>query len=228
MLAFERPTIRGRHDATHGHDCSQGDPRLLVDDLGARWETLTTAFKAFPCHVTAQAPVQALLDLKRQHAFVPLDVASFVLSASEKVLSHHADPAPKDVATAQYSVPYSLALALFRDPSYPRAFLDGPDQNEDIITLSRRIITLSRRIVLKPNDGENARNDLACRLDIVLRDGRALTMSRRDFEGTTTSPISRQRLREKFFFLSSLETEHSQEIYNRLNRIEEWTVASLI
>ncbi|HTK13093.1 MAG TPA: hypothetical protein VL402_04775 [Xanthobacteraceae bacterium] len=220
MLAFERPTIRGSHDATYGHDRSQGDP-LLVDGLGARWETLTTAFKAFPCHVTAQAPVQALLDLKRQHAFGPLDVASFVLSTSEKVLSHHADPAPKDVATAQYSVPYSLALALFRDPSDPRAFLDGPDQNEDIITLSRRI-------VLKPNDGENARNDLACRLDIVLRDGRALTMSRRDFEGTTTSPLSRQRLREKFFFLSSLDTEHSQEIYNRLNRIEEWTVASLI
>ena len=67
MLAFERPTIRGSHDATYGHDRSQGDP-LLVDGLGARWETLTTAFKAFPCHVTAQAPVQALLDLKRQHA----------------------------------------------------------------------------------------------------------------------------------------------------------------
>ena len=37
-----------------------GDPRLLTDGLGSRWESLNIWFKMFPCHVTAQAPVRAI------------------------------------------------------------------------------------------------------------------------------------------------------------------------
>jgi 2-methylcitrate dehydratase PrpD len=64
-----------------------GDATLLDAELGERWETLTTSFKLFPCHVTAQLPVQALLDLKKQHGFSGDDVVGCSLQASEKVLS---------------------------------------------------------------------------------------------------------------------------------------------
>ncbi len=81
------------------------------------------------------------------------------------MLSHHADPAPRDVATAQYSLPFTIALALYRDPGDPQAFLDGPKQNP-------AILDLAKRVELKPysKDGPN-NNDMACRLSITLKDG---------------------------------------------------------
>ena len=152
-----------------------GDASLIAAGLGERWETLTITFKTFPCHVTSQSPVQALLALRAQNQFTPADVATITIDVSDKVLSHHADPAPRDVATAQYSLPFTIALALYRDPGDPQAFLDGPKQNP-------AILDLAKRVTLRPyaKDGPNS-NDMACRLHIELKDGRALSMAKNRF-----------------------------------------------
>ncbi len=199
-----------------------GDPSLIAAGLGERWETLTITFKTFPCHVTSQSPVQALLALKAQHRFTPADVATITIDVSDKVLSHHADPAPRDVATAQYSLPFTIALALFRDPGDPQAFLDGPNQNP-------AILELAKRVALRPYNKEGPNNnDMACRLHIALQDGRTLSMAKTDFEGTTTSPLSRERLEQKFLKLSGVIPEAQRtELLARLNNLEDVKVAEL-
>ncbi len=149
-------------------------------------------------------------------------VAQITIDVSDKVLSHHADPAPRDVATAQYSLPFTIALALFRDPGDPQAFLDGPNQNP-------AILELAKRVALRPytKDGPNT-NDMACRLHIALQDGRTLSMAKTDFEGTTTSPLSRERLEQKFLKLSGVIPEAQRtELLTRLNNLEDVKVAEL-
>jgi 2-methylcitrate dehydratase PrpD len=201
------------------------DPDLaaIVSDLGTRWETLTITFKTFPCHVTSQSPVQALLTLRAQNTFAPEDVEKILIEVSDKVLSHHANPAPQDVATAQYSLPFTIALALYRDPGDPQAFLDGPNQNP-------AILELAKRVTLAPyaKDGPN-NNDMACRLNISLKDGRKLSIARTDFEGTTTSPLTRERLEQKFLKLSSsvMAEKPRTELLARLNALEEVKVEEL-
>ena len=195
---FEGPEVilEGKYGVL---DVFARDPDLaaITSDLGTRWETLTITFKTFPCHVTSQSPVQALLTLRAQNTFAPEDVEKILIEVSDKVLSHHANPAPQDVATAQYSLPFTIALALYRDPGDPQAFLDGPNQNP-------AILELAKRVALAPyaKDGPN-NNDMACRLHITLKDGRKLNIARTDFEGTTTSPLTRERLEQKFLKLSS-------------------------
>ena len=199
-----------------------GDASLIAAGLGERWETLTITFKTFPCHVTSQSPVQALLALRAQNQFTPADVATITIEVSDKVLSHHADPAPRDVATAQYSLPFTIALALFRDPGDPQAFLDGPNQNP-------AILELAKRVALRPyaKDGPN-NNDMACRLHIELKDGRTLSMAKTDFEGTTTSPLSRERLEQKFLKLCGVIPEAQRtELLARLNKLEDLKVSEL-
>src|SRR5262245_13077474 len=194
-----------------------GDPSLLVDGLGTRWETRTTAFKAFPCHITAQAPVKTLLALKHEHGFTPVDIASFTLYASEKVLSHHVLPAPQDAATAQYSVPYCLALALFRNPSDPQALLDDPQQNPDILSMSQRI-------VVKRNDERHAKNDLACRIEITLRDERKIERDGLFDAASTTSDFDQHR--RKFLLLTG-DHDRAHHLLDRLENIEGERVRSL-
>jgi len=199
----------------YAHD---GDPSLLVDGLGARWETLTTAFKQFPCHITAQAPVKTLLELKREYDFAATDIAGLTLYASEKVISHHVIPAPRDAATAQYSVPYCLALALFRNPGDPQAFLEDPRQNLDILSTCQRI-------VVRAADGACAKNDLACRIEIALRDGRTVKREGR-FETATAAALADQ-CRQKFFLLAGPDQDRSRQLFDRLATIEEGSVESL-
>jgi 2-methylcitrate dehydratase PrpD len=199
------------------------DFAAIISDLGTRWETLTITFKTFPCHVTSQSPVQALLTLRAQNTFAPEDVEKILIEVSDKVLSHHANPAPQDVATAQYSLPFTIALALYRDPGDPQAFLDGPNQNP-------AILELAKRVTLAPyaKDGPN-NNDMACRLNISLKDGRKLNIARTDFEGTTTSPLTRERLEQKFLKLSSsvMAEKPRDELLVRLNNLEDMKVGEL-
>jgi len=198
-----------------------GDPALLVDDLGIRWESLKIWFKMFPCHVTAQALVRAIQYLQREYRFAPSDVASIVIEASDKVLSHHADPVPHDVGTAQYSVPFSVALALFRDPADPQAFLDGPNQDP-------RILELCKRIELRPYGKKIAAgHHAASRLEVTLGDGQTLTTTS-DMDGADKAETVEQLVEQKFFKLADcLSGKRATELLGRLKAIEEFNIAKI-
>jgi 2-methylcitrate dehydratase PrpD len=199
-----------------------GDPALLVTELGTRWESLKIWFKMFPCHVTAQAPVRAIRNLQHEHRFAPADVASIVIEASDKVLSHHADPAPRDVGTAQYSLPFSVALSLFRDPADPQAFLDGPNQDP-------RILELCKKIELRPyGEAIAAGHNATCRLEVTLANGRKLSISNTDMDESDTAENVEQLVEKKYFNLAGcLPDGRPAELLARLKAIEEGNVAKL-
>jgi 2-methylcitrate dehydratase PrpD len=119
-------------------------------------------------------------------------------------------------------VPFSVALALFRDLADPQAFLDGPDQNP-------AILDLSKRVELRPYHEEtSAKNDLACRLHVMLTNGKTLAITKTDFEGTTTSPISKHQIEQKFLRLADgLSKERRAELLVRLNNIEDFNITEI-
>ena len=199
-----------------------GDPALLVDELGTRWESLKIWFKMFPCHVTAQGPVRAVRDLLRDHRFAASDVASIIIEVSEKVLSHHADPAPCDVGTAQYSLPFSVALALFRDPADPQAFLDGPNQDS-------RILELCKKIQLRPYGKPIAAgHNTAYRLEVMLADGRKLSTNKAEMDEFDTAETVEQLVEKKFLNLAShLPDDRAAELLARLKAVEECNIAEI-
>jgi 2-methylcitrate dehydratase PrpD len=197
-----------------------GDPALLADELGTRWESLKTWFKMFPCHVTTQSPMRVIRELQHEHRFAPSDVAAIVIDVSDKVLSHHADRAPRDVGTAQYSVPFSVALALFRDPGDPQAFLDGPNQDP-------RILELCKRIELRPyGQAIAAGHNATCRLAVTLADGRTLTESKNDMDDAGGE--LEQRIEQKYFKLAGrLPGDRAAALLARLKAIEDCDMAKL-
>ena len=199
-----------------------GDPALLVEGLGTQWESLKIWFKMFPCHVTAQAPVRAIQQLQREERFAAQDVERIVIEASEKVLSHHADRQPHDVGTAQYSVPFSVALALFRDPADPQAFLDGPNQNPKILDVCKRIEL--RRYGKTIAAGHNA----TCRLEVTLADGRTLSISKTDVEEADTAETLAKRIEGKYSNLAGcLASDRRIALLARLNAIEAHNVTEV-
>ncbi len=175
------------------------DPHMdkLTAGLGTEWETERLCTKRYSAHITAHNPVQALEDLQSAYSFSGADIAAIELATNEKVLSHHANAEPNDIATAQYSVPVCLAIAAYRDPNDPRSFLDDPHRDPAIRNLAARVtLRLNERIATSKNDTDTG-------LTVVLHDGRTLHTDRDDFKGTPSTPMSPAELDQKFAKLTA-------------------------
>jgi len=188
----------------------------LLDGLGTSWETLRICVKCYACHITAHTPVRLLEDLKGKHGFAGGDIAEIRAATSEKVLSHHDIVAPQDVATAQYSLPFCLAIAAYRDPRQPNSFLDAPYEDTAIKDLAKRV-----RLKLNTESAQPGKA-WATRLDVVLRDGRTLSAAGNGFRGAPDTPMLDAELDAKFLALStSLGEDRSRRLLNGLRRLED-------
>jgi 2-methylcitrate dehydratase PrpD len=193
--------------------CTDFDLAELTGGLGERYVTMTTMIKRFACHITAHNPVEATLDLKEANKFSSADVASINIAGNERMAKVNNIPAPRDLLMAQYSIPFSVALSLYRDPRDPRSFDEAAVHDPDIRALAQRV-TMS--IV----DGQD-RRDLACTVTITLKDGRVLSRRVTEFRGTPERPLDQAGLREKFLLLTRhLDRAKMEGLFERLQQIE--------
>jgi 2-methylcitrate dehydratase PrpD len=88
---------------------------------------------------------------------------------------------------AQYSVPFCVALAAFRDPADPGSF------SEDVIA-DPAVTALARRIVLSPGRPKG----WGVGLELELFDGRRFTGERDGFLGCPERPLDAAGLAEKY------------------------------
>ncbi|WEX10660.1 MmgE/PrpD family protein [Chelativorans sp. AA-79] len=188
--------------------CEATDPDQLTRGLGETWEIERLCLKSYACHVTAQAPIHALRERMDADGFTGGDIASIRLAVAPKVISHHAQRAPRDVMGAQYSVPYALAIAAVVDPVNPKVFSERSLQDPKVRDLAQRIELVEREGVAK---GWGA--DLA----IQLRDGRETAATAETFPGCPETPLSRSGLRAKFEALTiGLEPGRGKHLFDIL------------
>src|ERR1700686_1195366 len=144
--------------------CHEWDVSELTRGLPTTYFTLDIMLKRYACHITAHNPVEAVLDLRNEHKFTAADVASIAIAANDRMVETNNIPAPGDVMLAQYSIPFSVALALYRDPVDPRSFDEG-------VVHDRAILDMSSRVRMPIVPGQD-RRDLAATVTVHLKDGR--------------------------------------------------------
>ena len=194
--------------------CNDFEVAELTRGLGTEFFTLDTMIKRYACHITAHNPVEATLGLRDQHGFTAADVAAIVIAGNERMATTNNIPAPADMMLAQYSIPFSVALALHRDPIDPRSFDDTAVRDPAILELASRV-----RMTIVP--GQDRRN-LAVTVTVRLRDGRELSRQVTSFKGTPERPLAREDLREKFLLLTRrLPRDRMTALFDRLQGIEE-------
>jgi 2-methylcitrate dehydratase PrpD len=140
--------------------------------------------------------VALVLDLKEKHKLSGDDVASIAIAAGEKTVTQHAINEPRDLTMMQYSVPFSVAVALYKDPLDPRTFSEATLNDARIRSLARG----AQVELLKTAPGYQSS---ACRLTLKLKNGKDLTAEGHDFKGTPTMPLTRDELRDKFLMLTA-------------------------
>jgi 2-methylcitrate dehydratase PrpD len=175
--------------------CNEFDMAELTRGLGRDYVTMSILFKRFPAHITAHTPVQAIEELRAAHGFGGADVDSISITGEERVAKVNNIPAPADLMMAQYSVPFCVALALYRDPRDPRSFDDAAVRDPDIRSLAARVtITVDQDV--------HAHGALASTVTVKLKDGRSFTTRVEHFKGTPTNPLTPEEVGEKFLLLT--------------------------
>jgi 2-methylcitrate dehydratase PrpD len=190
----------------------EADPTLLTAGLGAEWRTLIIAMKHYPMHGATQIPVQSVRDLMAEHGFTGPDVARIVIEGSPKLASHHNNREPGEIMHAQYSVPFCVALALYRDPEDPKSMDESALKDTNILRACRDIVEL--REDPKVRDVSNAR------VTVTLRDGREFHRDAKTFKGRPNSPLSRAELRRKFIFSMGGDEGAAAKLFDRLANLE--------
>ena len=108
----------------------------------------------------------------------------------EKLVTHHAIYQPKDLMMAQYSIPFCVALSVYRDPTDPASF-------DDAKLKDKKILAMMRKVRLKVDHEIEQRGwDRAARVTVRLgtKKHHALVVH---FKGTPKNPMSDLEVAEK-------------------------------
>ena len=193
--------------------CPKWDVAQLTDGLGSSFKTMTIMIKRYACHITAHTPVEAILNLRRQHGFAPENIASITVSGSPRMATVNNIPQPKDVLLAQFSIPFCVALALYRDPVDPTSFDEG-------VVHDPAITAMAQRVTMSVAPGQS-NLDLASTVTVTLRDGSSFGTHVTAFSGTPERPLDRDGLRHKFMLLTKAHPEADMaRLFDRLQQIE--------
>jgi 2-methylcitrate dehydratase PrpD len=144
--------------------CTEFEEAALTRNLGHEYVTLSTVLKRYPVHATAHAAVRAVRDLQAEHGFSGGDVESITVTGNKRMVERHAITEPADLMLAQYSIPFCVALALFREPRDPESYDESALTDPGIRALCRRV-----RVVPESGGGHG---HMGSTVALVLSDGR--------------------------------------------------------
>ena len=194
--------------------CDERDVEELTRGLGETWLTSRISMKRYACHTACHTPVQAIVDMKASERLAAENIQSIEIKVGSKELRRHDIRDPGDVMIGQYSVPFSVALAIAADARDPRTFRDADVNNPELRSLMQRI-----RLV--PWDTPQP-SPIASTVTVTMRDGKVLRAEVSDFKGTPDNPLSADELREKVLLLTrDHDTTSVTAMFNRLQHLED-------
>jgi 2-methylcitrate dehydratase PrpD len=194
--------------------CTEWELSDLTHGLGSEFATLNLCLKRFPIHATAHTAVQAVLELRAEHGFDEAKVDRVHVAGNERMATINNIPEPTDIMMAQYSIPFCVALALYRDPRAPASFDQSALIDANIRSMCRRVdVTVADPPPRVPGTSK---------VTIRLQNGHAMSREVDEFDGTPNRPLSRAELRDKFMiFIRGSRLTQAASTFDRLQNIEE-------
>jgi 2-methylcitrate dehydratase PrpD len=185
--------IEGRAGLFRLQERGEVIPARLLDGFGQRWEVLRYGFKAFPCcrccHSTIDLGVQA-----HGRGFKPemvQDIAIWLPAVNFRTVGVPYDAKRDSVVHAQFNAAYCFARALHDGTVDLRTF-----QRPQITDAAVAATTSRTRVMLDEAMDPTAMGPVRVRLD--LQSGETLTLESATLLGGPDSPLTEDRLLEKF------------------------------
>lgn len=194
-VALARQGITGAHDVLEGryglypsYYGSDYEPGTLTRELGREFRMLELALKPYPCCSYSQEPIDATLDLVREHRVAVDDVAEAVICVvsthAAGLVDHPFQPRSCPQVDAQFSMQYVIAAAICRGSLGVMDFQQQALRDPAVLALSRRV-----RVEVDANREGN--------VELRMKDGRVLSRRVPLARGHPKRPMRPQELEEK-------------------------------
>ena len=141
----------------------QIEPEGITRDLGSDFKIMRIWFKLYPCVATVQGVIYTLTKMIEEHRFGADDVEEIRVGISETSLSHGgAIYEPHDTASAQFSLPFSLAIRLLKNDNDLSLYMDPKLWTDPkVLALAKKVKSYAdpereKRPELQHDDGSEA------------------------------------------------------------------------
>jgi len=191
----------------------EGKPEEMVAGLGSRYFVSETAIKVFSVGYPIQAPLDALLTLRREHALRPDNVTRIVVRLPEdgaRIVDNSAMP---DV-----NCQHLIAVALIDGTvSFEMSHSRERMQDPAVKAVRSRVQLVADKALMDP---QAPRGGL---VEITLSDGRTVSHHTKHPPGTKENPLDAARLNEKVrdLMVPVLGARQTDVVIDRVNRLEE-------
>ncbi len=187
-----------------------------------------TIIKKYNAEIHSQSAIEGALELKSEHRFSPADIERIEIDIFD--VAYHiiggGEEGDKTIVRnkeeADHSLHYMAAAALLDDQLMPEQY--RPER-----ILRHDVQSLLRKVTVRPNQEYSRRfpDEHACKITIVLKDGRSLVKEKRDYEGFHTSPMSWESVASKYQRLSGryADTALQRSIADAVAHLEEIAAA---
>lgn len=191
-------------------------PDALDQGLGENYAVGRVWTKVYPCCGVLHTTAQALHALRVEHRVDPAAIKSVRVGTNKRAIALNGEVAPKETMAAQYSMPFTAAVALTRDPKDPR-YYTGDALNDPVVC------ELARRVELYADaEMEALYPRYATRAEVRLNDGRTFDTKLLDAHGMPADPCTEDEAKEKFRCLAAVTNtgDSIAEILSLVERLE--------
>ena len=192
-----------------GTHSPSADKKKIVEGLGRQWVIDEVSIKPYACCRLFHSTIDAIKHLKSLHQFSASDVVGVRAFGSKHMIDGHMEYRPESVMSAQYSLPFSLSVALCSDASDPKQFSEENLISNQILAIADLVTgSVSQRLEdLFPEKYSGS-------VEISLKDGRTFSHTVLDCSGSAENPLGREEIKHKFRLLTDgqIDSEKQKKI----------------
>jgi 2-methylcitrate dehydratase len=185
------------------------DPAALLDGLGSSWFITDRWVKRYPMNTTLHAPVEALLQIVRDHD-LRHDGIEQIDAAWQKVEPFLAKHHVSTVVAAQASLPFALAVAAVRGRVGVDEFTDET-VNDPVVQemITRTTVHQDEKLFARVH------GSMPGRVTVRTKDGRELTAEVLYPKGNPSNPLTEDEFKAKYMDMAERVLGHDQadELY---------------
>jgi 2-methylcitrate dehydratase PrpD len=190
-----RNVLEGEYGLFRQYHGGDYDRKILLADLGERFEGMNIGFKPYPCCGFSHAFIDGALALKSRHDIKIKQIKSVTAYAGESAYAICIPPEvkcnPRNPVDAQFSVPWTVATALVKGRVAPSDFTAEAILSEEVLEISRKV-----KGVLEP--AYNRHGVGPGKIEIVMEDSAVYSEEVMHCRGSVERPMTFSDIADKF------------------------------
>ncbi len=195
----------------------QVEPEEITKDLGSDFKIMRIWFKLYPCVATVQGVIYTLTKMIEEHRFGADDIDEIRVGISETSLSHGgAIYEPHDTASAQFSLPFSLAIRMMKNDNDLSFYMD------EKLWTDPKVLALAKKVKSYADPNAKKEQNYNTTMEVKLTNGKSYKAFEAYPPGSPHNMVGRDVLRAKFRKLAGavLPEERIERVIEAVDRLE--------